>query len=1580
MAPDMNSKKNGNNGRRRHHGGSNLVEEADEMDNTNHTVERQPQQQQPPSMLRNSNNTVSTVATTPDQANRSNKFVLPKSPSSTDSFSLPPIELDESSSDDDDGSFVYDVEDDDSDYESIQSETQRGKTMRRRNDLMYATDEEDEMDDFTTDGDMDMIEEEDEDGDGDGADHDDINDPTIRGDVINSNNTTSRRSSLQRKSSLNGKMTTHTTTNRLDVNGNGTAAAGNRATGGGGRQHRRASFNASTNPRGVERDDMSDNTDNRHLKAQARTISVIRCLVITTLLTVAALVANIVYISALLGEEKSFETDFSEYGHAIVNGYTEQLVRVLNVADDLVHQCYVETDVTAITTKQQQQAQKETWPFVSLSNFDRLASSTRQLASISTISFLPFVMQEEIMEWEDYVKLQNLSPSFEDTYDPRSDMLEEGQGSHVQYRNTTTTTSNNQQPQGVFHVDPKTQQPTEGTSSSNACVAPVLQVAPHTTTTQQSIRFDMTSDTPQAQTLDRMAAKKSSVDAAATTTSTSIHQPRVAQILYTGTNTSIYEKYVQPIVPIYYPIVRDIQDLEYPELYGASNTEDNNDHHKQQVVVGALLFEIGLETFLEDILFAVNEPLTVVVESACGSSSTSSTKMFTYSVTGPNVEFLGSGDLFTPIRDAEDLSSNSTFESWNQVLEDHVQQYYGGDTAEQHDNDDHESTTTTTANEEQPQCSMRITVHPSKAFRSFYLTFRPIALEFGVAALFLFATGVFIVYDCLLEKRQRRVLAEATEANTLLHAHYPQQVRDRLLANAEARMQQEQQMSTKRRLKGFLMKEQNNNGPNTPLHDAGGRGSIVKRQSSTLSVASQNNRHNPSSMSSAPAVSSEPIADLFPNCSIMFGDISGFSAWSSEREPSQVFLLLETLYGGIDQVARRFGVFKVETVGDSYVAATGLPDPRDDHPVVLARFAHHALLRVTELVQILETRLGPGTGDLMMRVGIHSGPITAGVLRGDKTRFQLFGDTMNVASRMETTGKPGHIQLSKDTATLLEEQGKAHWLIKRADAVSVKGKGEMETFWLYTNNQAADRRRAAGGANGKLGGGQMQGESITIRNRQPVNDPNERYIRWNVETMMALLREVVAHREMLASVTEPAVAAADDAENAPTTLSSSDNADGINANANAADTPTGAPSATPGKTRHSRRRRSITGGNHNMKAWTTSQPGSTVLDEVKDVVKLPPFKEPIGTASIRKFRRELHSSVRTELFDYISKLADTYQSNPFHNLEHASHVVLSATKLLKRIARPDDYEGDKPSDLHDFTYGISSDPLTRFAVVFSALIHDAGHTGVPNNQLAKESPGIATKYNQKSLAEQRSVDIAWELLMAPSYENLRNCVFSNEDERGRFRQLIVNCVIATDIFDKDLSSRRKQRWRKVFGEDRFDAQDDVTSTASNGMNDSKLLGPRLSMSSSASGNKPDKEELLNLKATIVLEHVIQASDVSHTMQHWHVYCRWNERLFQEMYQAYKDGRSEKDPSVGWYKGELWFFDFYVIPLAKKLKDCGVFGVSSDEYLNYALANRAEFEEKGESIVKEMMNKVAGSNRLNKTLTTHYEGSSADENR
>lgn len=237
------------------------------------------------------------------------------------------------------------------------------------------------------------------------------------------------------------------------------------------------------------------------------------------------------------------------------------------------------------------------------------------------------------------------------------------------------------------------------------------------------------------------------------------------------------------------------------------------------------------------------------------------------------------------------------------------------------------------------------------------------------------------------------------------------------------------------------------------------------------------------------------------------------------------------------------------------------------------------------------------------------------------------------------------------------------------------------------------------------------------------------------------------------------------------------------------------------------------------------------------------------------------------------------------------------------------------------------DPLTQFAVIFSALIHDVDHAGVSNSALAGENPALGSFYKHKSIAEQNSVDLAWHILMGEDFTELRWAIYATEDEFRRFRQIVVNTVLATDLIDKDLKKQRSGRWNKAF---------QATSAE-------MIVNGR---------------ESANRKATIAIEYLIQAADVAHTMQPWQVYRKWNERLFREMYTANKDGRTRSNPTTFWYQGELGFFDFCVIPLARKLKESGLLGESdSEEYLRSAWKNRQLWEKEGVAVVAEMQKKI-----------------------
>jgi hypothetical protein len=270
--------------------------------------------------------------------------------------------------------------------------------------------------------------------------------------------------------------------------------------------------------------------------------------------------------------------------------------------------------------------------------------------------------------------------------------------------------------------------------------------------------------------------------------------------------------------------------------------------------------------------------------------------------------------------------------------------------------------------------------------------------------------------------------------------------------------------------------------------------------------------------------------------------------------------------------------------------------------------------------------------------------------------------------------------------------------------------------------------------------------------------------------------------------------------------------------------------------------------------FTFQRKDSGALNELSEMIEISSYDDDDDDGSISSGSSEagfeiapaLTVAVSTQIRLFITQIASMYKNkNAFHNFEHASHVTFGAYELVRRLAAGANVnatidcgtEGcslspwrNLPLELSESTNGLASDALAQFAVVFSALLHDVEHDGVPNTQLAKEKPDIAKRYQNKSLAEQNSVDIGWELLGEDCFRDLRACIFPTENDRLRFRKMYVNVVMATDICEPSLRSFHEKKIEKAFSV-------------------SDLEG----------------YEERNRRATVAMDLFIQVSDISHTM-------------------------------------------------------------------------------------------------------------------
>jgi len=191
--------------------------------------------------------------------------------------------------------------------------------------------------------------------------------------------------------------------------------------------------------------------------------------------------------------------------------------------------------------------------------------------------------------------------------------------------------------------------------------------------------------------------------------------------------------------------------------------------------------------------------------------------------------------------------------------------------------------------------------------------------------------------------------------------------------------------------------------------------------------------------------SNESPAEQFDETTILFADIVGFTSLSAQMEPMQLVAGLNQIFSAFDELTEKYGLEKIKTIGDAYMVVGGLPIPRLDHATAIADMA----LDMQDYISQLDCEFGKS---LKLRIGINTGPVIAGVIGIKKFIYDLWGDAVNVASRMESHGKPGYIQVTSSTYNYLKER----YLLELRGTIDVKGRGEMITYWLVGRRSLAE--------------------------------------------------------------------------------------------------------------------------------------------------------------------------------------------------------------------------------------------------------------------------------------------------------------------------------------------------------------------------------------------------------------------------------------------------------------------------------------------------------------------------------------------
>jgi guanylate cyclase len=182
------------------------------------------------------------------------------------------------------------------------------------------------------------------------------------------------------------------------------------------------------------------------------------------------------------------------------------------------------------------------------------------------------------------------------------------------------------------------------------------------------------------------------------------------------------------------------------------------------------------------------------------------------------------------------------------------------------------------------------------------------------------------------------------------------------------------------------------------------------------------------------------VAKRHEAVSVLFADVVGSTSLTVKYEPERMVEMLNVVFSYFDTLTDKYGLEKIRTIGDNYMVASGVPSPRDDHAIALANMA----LDMNSYI----THHPDGATPLQFRIGMNTGSVVAGVIGQQKFHYDIWGDSVNTASRMESHGEPGKIQITREMYEVIGDE----FVCVPRGLVDIKGKGEMETWWLEGRN------------------------------------------------------------------------------------------------------------------------------------------------------------------------------------------------------------------------------------------------------------------------------------------------------------------------------------------------------------------------------------------------------------------------------------------------------------------------------------------------------------------------------------------------